>query len=93
MKEEMRIFCQSCGMPLDEPEDRGTQADGSANSEYCKYCFAQGAFTAPDMTMEEMIAFNLEFNEKNGHPFGTQEEAKKWMEGWFPTLKRWKKQA
>ena len=33
---------------------------------------------------------NLKFNEENGNPFGTQEEARKMMESWFPTLKRWK---
>ena len=42
------------------------------------------------MTMEDMIQFNLKFNEENGNPFGTQEEARKMMESWFPTLKRWK---
>ena len=42
------------------------------------------------MTMEDMIRFNLKFNEENGNPFGTQEEAEKMMKSWFPTLKRWK---
>lgn len=85
-----RQFCQSCGMPLDNHEDIATNKDGSPNSDYCKYCFADGAFTAPEMTMDEMIAWNLEFNEKNGFPFGPREQAKKMMEGWFPTMKRWK---
>ena len=28
-------FCQSCAMPLQRPEDLGTNADGSRSEEYC----------------------------------------------------------
>ncbi len=87
---EEQKFCQCCGMPLDKPEDAGTEADGSASSEYCRYCYQNGAFTSPDATMDDMITLNLEFNEQNGYPFGTQEEAERMMRSWFPTLKRWK---
>ncbi len=88
---EDRKFCQCCGMPLDKPEDAGTEADGSLSGDYCRYCYQNGAFTAPNATMDEIIAFNLQFNEENGHPFGTQEEAEKMMRSWFPTMKRWRK--
>ena len=88
---EERKFCQCCAMPLDRPEDRGTEAGGALSEDYCRYCYQNGAFTAPDATMDDIIAFNLKFNEENGHPFGPQEEAEKMMRGWFPTLKRWKK--
>ena len=48
-------FCQCCGMPMgDTDELYGTNADGSKNEEYCKYCFENGAFTFHG-TMEEMI--------------------------------------
>lgn len=85
-----RVFCQSCGMPLDAPEDRGTNADGTLSQEYCRYCWKDGAFTAPEATMEDMIQFNLKYNAENGHPFGPQEQAERQMRAWFPTLKRWK---
>ncbi len=49
MKE--RLFCQSCGMPLDRAEDMGTEADGAPSGEYCRYCYQAGAFTAPEATM------------------------------------------
>lgn len=88
---EDRKFCQCCAMPLDDPRDQGTEADGSLSGDYCRYCYQNGAFTAPDATMDDIIAFNLKFNEENGHPFGPQEEAEKMMRGWFPALKRWKK--
>ncbi len=87
---EERKFCQCCAMPLDRPEDAGTEADGSPSGDYCRYCYQKGAFTAPEATMEDIIAFNLKFNAENGHPFGPQEEAEKMMRGWFPTLKRWR---
>ena len=88
---EERNFCQSCGMPLDAPESRGTEADGALSRDYCCYCYQGGAFTAPEAAMEDMIAFNLKFNEENGYPMGPQEEAERNMRAWFPTLKRWKK--
>lgn len=47
-------FCQSCGMPVDLPELPGTEKDGSRSTIYCIYCYRDGEFTDPDMTMEEM---------------------------------------
>ena len=87
---EERKFCQCCAMPLDRPEDAGTEADGSPSGDYCRYCYQNGAFTAPDASMDDIIAFNLKFNEENGHPFGPRQEAEKMMRSWFPTLKRWR---
>lgn len=87
---ENRKFCQSCGMPLEKEEDFGRNADQSINEDYCGYCYQNGAFVEENMTMEDMIAFNLKFNEENGHPLGSAQEAQTMMEEWFPTLKRWK---
>ena len=42
---------------------------------------------APEATVEDMIAFDLKFNEENGHPFGPQEEAERLLRAWLPTLK------
>ena len=48
-------FCQSCGMPMgDTDELYGTEADGSKSTDYCSYCYADGAFTS-ECTMDEMI--------------------------------------
>ena len=48
-------FCQSCGMPLTEEGQLGTNADGSRNQDYCSYCWKEGAFTWPQsgFTQEE----------------------------------------
>lgn len=84
-----RIFCQSCGMPLEKEEDYGTNKDGSRNGDYCRYCYQGGAFTNPEATLDWMVALNLKFNEENGHPMGTNQEAEAMMRAWMPTLKRW----
>ena len=45
-------FCQSCGMPMgDTDELYGTEADGSKSTDYCSYCYADGAFTS-ECTMD-----------------------------------------
>jgi radical SAM superfamily enzyme len=51
---ENNQFCQSCSMPLDRPELAGTEKDGTKSKEYCLYCYQNGAFLNPDMTLDEM---------------------------------------
>ena len=47
--------CQSCGMPLRrDPNGGGTNADGSKSDRYCSHCYAGGAFTLPDITLDGM---------------------------------------
>ena len=86
-------FCQSCGMPLTRNEGCGTNADGSINFDYCKFCYADGKFLQ-DVTMEGMIdhcaQFVDEINKQMPKPM-TQEEYKQMMRGFFPMLKRWRK--
>jgi radical SAM superfamily enzyme len=51
---EINNFCQSCSMPLDKPELLGTEKDGSKSKEYCTYCYQNGEFVNPAMTLSEM---------------------------------------
>ena len=47
--------CQSCGMPMRRDErGGGTNADGSKSALYCSHCYADGRFTLPDITMDQM---------------------------------------
>lgn len=79
-------ICQSCGMPLNNKEELGTNKDGTMNDDYCKYCYKDGEFI-DDVSMEEYI----EMCSKYGHQAGmTNDEMKKHCENLFPTLKRWK---
>lgn len=85
-------FCQSCGMPL-TADNKGTNADGSSNEEYCIYCYKDGRFTQ-DFTMEQMIEFCAQFTDQMNEQAGwslTPEQAKEQMRRFFPNLKRWKK--
>lgn len=85
-------ICQSCAMPLKEIDDFGTNADGSAHTDFCHYCMQKGAFTH-ERTIDEMIESNLryldEFNAENGLSF-TPEEARKELKAHLMTLKRWR---
>ncbi len=48
MKEMNQRFCQCCGMPMgDTDELYGTNADGTKNDEYCKYCFEKAGLPLP----------------------------------------------
>jgi len=81
-------ICQSCGMPMNKPEDFGTNADGSPSSEYCRYCFQSGEFTAK-MEMPEFIEMQVKIAvEKLGM---SEEKARAMAEGTIPNLKRWQK--
>ena len=84
--EDMK-FCQSCGMPLTEEGQLGTNADGSLNQDYCSYCWKQGAFTWPEATMEQMLDHCAPMMAQSGF---TEEEDRRRMGEWFPMLKRWK---
>lgn len=81
--------CQSCGMPLlGLPGSYGTNADGSENRNYCKFCWQNRAFGNPDMTLEDMIASSVKFMSENLHY--SREEAERLSREIIPTLKRWR---
>jgi hypothetical protein len=81
-------ICQSCAMPLTY-EFYGTNADGTLNIEYCKYCYADGQFTAPNLTREEMIEICIPFMVERGMPEGN---ARILLEDALSKVKRWKTQ-
>ncbi len=49
--------CQSCAMPMNSQEEFGTEAGGARSTDYCTYCYKNGAFTLQDITMREMCEF------------------------------------
>jgi hypothetical protein len=79
-------FCQSCTLPIDSLADRGTEKDGTKSDLYCKYCYANGAFTDPDMTLERMKEIAKAEMKKQNLP---QPIIQKSLE-MLPGLKRWK---
>ena len=86
-------FCQGCGMPLTSAADCGTNADGSTNFDYCKFCYSDGRFQQ-DCTMNEMIEHCLQFVDevnKNMPKPMTKDEYRQMMQNFFPMLRRWRK--
>lgn len=83
----MNKACQSCGMPMKrDPKKGGTNADGTRNTEYCSYCYVNGAFSSPELdTPEKMQQFCIAQMKKMGMPG--------WIAWMFtrriPRLKRW----
>lgn len=81
-------FCQSCGMPLEKPEDHGTGKDGKKDDDYCFHCLQAGKFTEPDITMEEMIDKVVGYMEN--HDDIPKGQARPMLVVFMPTLKRWR---
>ena len=82
-------YCQSCGMPMGQSDEMyGTDVDGGKSADYCKYCFEKGAFTN-DCTMDEMIEICVP-HMTSAHSSMSENEARKMMREFFPSLKRWK---
>ncbi|WP_348813901.1 zinc ribbon domain-containing protein [Flavobacterium maritimum] len=83
---ENKEICQSCGMPLDSEAVKGTKKNGLKSKEYCKYCYENGEFKHPKMSLEEM-----QNNVKNQmkklelHDYAIQKAI-----NILPALKRWK---
>ena len=82
----MEKICQSCGMPIKEVSELGTEKDGSISKDYCKYCYKDGEFI-DKVTMEEYINMCSQYGAQAGM---TNEQMKDLCTKLFPTLKRWK---
>ena len=80
-----KTFCQSCGMPLDDVDLLGTEIDGSKSHEYCTYCYQQGNFINPKMTLEEMRSLVKKIMEDKNIPEWIIEAGQEQL----LTLKRW----
>ena len=86
MEEKER--CQSCGMPIEASFNNfGTDADGSPVSEYCMFCYQNGAFTNPTQTVDEMVQSSIDF--MTGTMDFTPEQATQMSNDVIRTLKRW----
>ena len=78
--------CQSCGMPLaHDKQGGGTNSDGSKTMEYCSHCYQNGAFTEPDLTVDQMV-MKVKEKLKEMHIPGLLAAP---MTRGIPKLKRW----
>ena len=81
-------ICQSCSMPLRGEDDFGTNADGSRNREYCRFCYQGGKFVDEGLTMEQKIDKMVEQARKMTIP---EDNARKLAREILPRLKRWQR--
>jgi hypothetical protein len=75
-------------MPLGAPGFYGTNADASQQTEYCKFCFQNGAFTQGDLTVEGMVDSSVAFMVQNLK--FEESKARELSQAIIPQLKRWK---
>jgi len=82
-------FCESCGMPMGETDEMyGTEPGGSKSADYCKFCYDNGAFTDPNITLEGMIESVAAVMVKD-YGFSPEDAGTQCREG-IPSLKRWR---
>ena len=81
-----QLFCQCCGMPLNEDENISREPDGFFNEDYCKWCYSDGNYAYP--TKDALLDFLI------GHmpnPEGLEEkERRRQYDAWLSQLKHWK---
>ena len=79
--------CQCCGTPFSVPNmDRGHDADGHENPDYCKWCYDEGTFAY--QTMDDVIETPAPYlAEASGM---TLDEAVSFMGALLPTLAHWR---
>lgn len=82
-------ICQSCGMPLASASLLGTEADGLPAANFCKWCYANGAYINPAITEAEMVEICVDHMVGPDSGF-TEEGARSFMQSLLPQLDRWK---
>lgn len=83
-----QLFCQCCGMPLNEDDILSRETDGTINEEYCKWCYHDGEYTYSDM--DSLINFCAETFANENWP---AEAVRAHMSELLPKLNYWKKQS
>ncbi|MBO2544849.1 zinc ribbon domain-containing protein [Salegentibacter sp. BDJ18] len=80
------LICQSCGWPFPKATV-GTNRDKSENSDYCRDCYQDGAFTDKSLNLHQLEVKLLEMAEM--HEDISLEEARQLIKK-LPELKRWR---
>lgn len=83
-----RQMCQSCGMPLRNEDQKGTEADGSKSQKYCVHCYKKGEFTWKDASVEQMQTYCMGILTKEKH---WPSFLARMATNGIPKLERWRK--
>ena len=87
MKKSETVICQSCGIPMKQDGDFGTNRNCSKSKEYYMFCFKEGQFTDEGITLMQTIEKNIMIAKGKGI---SEDQAKQMAEKVIPTLKRWR---
>ena len=74
-------------MPLGKPEDFGTGVAGYRVNDYCRFCYQDGKFTEPDVTLAEMTDRGVDIMTSRG--IMPEAKARALLSDALPRLKRW----
>lgn len=80
------LFCQCCGMPLNEDDMVSREPDGSFNEDYCKWCYAEGKFVyeSKDSLLDFLVSHMP-------NPDGlSEDERRDYFDRQLSELKHWK---
>lgn len=80
-------ICQCCTYPLHNINELGTNKDGTLNTDYCIYCYKDGAWVDPNLTVQGVVDYTIPFMTS---PSMSAEQARNYLEDFVPTLKRWR---
>jgi len=85
------LICQSCGMPIEEDKQKGTNEDSSLSNDYCFYCFKNGKFTH-DVSLDEQVDIGLSYYPayKKAQSQEEKDIIKQQSKDYLSNLKRWK---
>jgi hypothetical protein len=78
-------------MPLGKPEDFGTDRSGYRVNDYCRDCYQDGAFTDPEVSMEEMLNRCVAIMADRG--IMPETKARALLTEVMPRLRRWRREA
>lgn len=81
-----QLICQCCGMPLEDDEIIGKEADGTLNEDYCKWCYADGTYMYSNMDDLIEVCVTHMVNESF-----SEEQAREYLKQMLPKLDYWKR--
>ena len=80
-----KLVCQCCGMPLEDVMV-SREKDGTANDDYCKWCYADGEFMYSDM--DDLIEVCVKNMTSAEHP---EAQVRAYLKETLPQLGYWKR--
>ena len=81
-----QLYCQCCGMPLNEDLNISREPNGDFNEDYCKWCYTEGDFVYE--SKDDLLDFLIEHMPNPENLSDSDRRAQ--YDGWLSELKHWK---